>query len=257
MSNRHGYTSIGGGNANFFTTQWSEIMSVRTSDQQRQEQTINNLIEKYWKPVYCAIRRKGFSNEDSKDLTQDFFEAIVLSKELIQKADKAKGKFRTFLLTALDHFIINANRKKNAKKRRPDGGVRSFQIQDELDIPPDQHNMSAEEVFNYAWACELLEEVFKLVEIECKESDMQLHWKVFQKKVVLPIIAGKPAPEMPEICKKYNLKSPQKASNMIVTVKRMFRRILESQLGKYAQDETGITDEFNQLFQILSRGGAS
>ena len=251
MSSRHGYTSIGDGDGRFFTTQWSDVLSVRTCDRDRQSQAINLLVEKYWKPVYCTIRRKGFSNEDSKDLTQDFFEQIVLNKELIQKADKTRGRFRTFLLTALDHFIINANRKANARKRRPSNEVCSFQIQDELDMPESFQQMSAEQMFNYTWACELIEEVMALVEKECHDSDKQLHWNVFRDKVIMPITEGFEVP-MSEICSKYTLQSPQQASNMIVTVKRMFRRTLESLLAVYAQDEKNIENEFNLLFKNLS-----
>jgi RNA polymerase sigma-70 factor (ECF subfamily) len=253
MHNRHDYTSIGEGAGRFLTTQWTEIMSVRTSDRQRKQYIINKLISKYWKPVYCTIRRKGYCNEDAKDLTQSFFEEIVLNKELIKKADRTKGRFRTFLLTALDHFIINANQKKNAKKRKPDRGFHSFEIQEELDMPSGHQQMSAEDMFNYTWACELLSEVFERLENECIKADKRMHWTVFQQKILSPIIDSKPSPSMSELCKKYDIKSPQKASNMIVTVKRMFCRLLESHLALYAKNEKDAKDELNQLLQILSK----
>jgi RNA polymerase sigma-70 factor (ECF subfamily) len=253
MNSRHNYTSIGEGNAKFCTTQWSQIASAQTTDLQRQQYIINNLISRYWKPVYCTIRHKGFSNEDAKDLTQSFFEEIVLNKELIQKADRTKGRFRTFLLTALDHYISNARRLAKARKRRPQSGVFSFQIQEELDMPFAPGQAPAEAVFNYTWACDLIEEVLDIVKKECVESKKSVHWQIFNDKVVTPIISGKEAPDMADLCAKYDLPNAQKASNMIVTVKRTFQRVLESLLAKYAPDEQGVEEEFGQLLNILSK----
>jgi len=66
-------TTMGGSREMFQTTCWTEIISAKTTDQARQKLIINNLLSRYWKPVYCYLRRKGHSNESAKDLTQGFF----------------------------------------------------------------------------------------------------------------------------------------------------------------------------------------
>ena len=86
-----GRTSIGGVASRFQTTQWSNILAAQTTDETRRQFMLENLIETYWKPVYCYLRRKGCENETAKDLRQAFFSEIVFGRGLIQKANRAKG----------------------------------------------------------------------------------------------------------------------------------------------------------------------
>src|SRR5512136_3003846 len=93
-------TDMGGTAETFLTTHWSLIEGVQKhADPDRA--LIGLLLERYWKPVYCYLRRKGYKNEDAKDLTQGFLHEVVLDRQLIQRADPAKGRFRSFLLHAL------------------------------------------------------------------------------------------------------------------------------------------------------------
>ena len=94
-------TTMGGSHGAFLTTEWTVIDHIRSGDKSSSAVLMNDLLKKYWKPVYCYLRRKGFDNERAKDLTQGFFLEIVLKRALIEHADKSRGRFRTFLLTAL------------------------------------------------------------------------------------------------------------------------------------------------------------
>jgi len=102
---------MGGPRGSFQTTQWSQIQGSKTNNQERRKASINNLMGRYWKPVYCYLRYKGYDNEKAKDLTQGFFHEIILGRELIQHANQEKGRFRTFLLTALDCYVRSVYRK--------------------------------------------------------------------------------------------------------------------------------------------------
>ncbi len=92
----HDQTSMGGVGDVFLTTHWSLIKNIQ-SDDDKDGALIGVLLERYWKPIYCYLRRKGYYNEEAKDLTQDFFHEIVLNRKLVQKADPSKGRFRFFL----------------------------------------------------------------------------------------------------------------------------------------------------------------
>ena len=87
-------TDMGGAGQAFLTTHWSIIENVGSSDEDRNQALIGLLLSKYWKPVYCYLRRKGYDNEQAKDLTQGFFHEVVLGRNLIQKADQSRGRFR-------------------------------------------------------------------------------------------------------------------------------------------------------------------
>jgi len=116
---RENHTDIGGIREAFLTTHWSFIEAVGNGTEEREKAMIGLLLERYWKPVYCYLRRKGYKNEDAKDLTQGFFQEVVLGRELIQQADRSKGRFRTFLLTTLDRYLINMQKAQTAQKRMP------------------------------------------------------------------------------------------------------------------------------------------
>ena len=116
----HDETDIGGERNIFLTTHWSLIENVG-DEGERDRALIALLLENYWKPVYCYLRHKGYGNEDAKDLTQGFFHEVVLDRNLVQRADPAKGRFRSFLLHALNQYLINELDKRIAKKRVPHG----------------------------------------------------------------------------------------------------------------------------------------
>jgi DNA-directed RNA polymerase specialized sigma24 family protein len=256
MSKYRDKTTMGGLRETFQTTCWIGIRDAKTSDNARREVILDNLLRTYWKPAYCYLRRKGYDNDAAKDLTQGFFHEIVLGRELIQQADESKGRFRTFLLTALDHYVSNIYRKETAKKRSPKGQLRRFGEFDGADGPEIPTQVSPEEAFNYTWASNLLDDVLAKVKDECYETGKEAHWEVFNAKVLTSIFGAGQTCSLTEICKKYDIDSESKASNMIVTVKRRFKAILKRCLRQFVQSDSEVEDEFNHLLKILSDSSA-
>lgn len=114
-------TDIGGTGGEFLTTHWSLIEAVGTTADDRNKALIGLLLNRYWKPVYSYLRRLGYDNEQAKDLTQSFFHEVVLGRELIRKADRSKGRFRSFLLTALKRYLINVRHKRSCPETHTKG----------------------------------------------------------------------------------------------------------------------------------------
>ena len=246
-----------GGSENVFqTTCWIDVRKVRTSDEAQRKAIVNDLLGKYWKPVYCYLRRKGYDNEKAKDLTQGFFHEIVLGQELIQKADQSIGRFRTFLLASLEHYVANMYRKETAKKRMPEGGVVHFGDIDDFNDRNVSTTATAEEAFHYTWASNLLDEAISTVKNECCGTGKEGHWRVFEEKVLAPILNNTPVPSLTQICGKYDIDSPAMASNMLITVKRRFKAVLRRQLHHFVSSEAEVVDEFNDLLEILSKSCA-
>src|SRR5579871_5878375 len=103
-------------NPAFATTHWSVVRSAGTNDPENAAHALNALCKKYWYPIYAFIRRRGSDSHEAEDLTQAFF-AQLLEKQSIKQADREKGKFRTFLLTALTNFLYNEWDKRQTLKR--------------------------------------------------------------------------------------------------------------------------------------------
>jgi RNA polymerase sigma-70 factor (ECF subfamily) len=189
-------------------------------------------------------------------LTQGFFHKIVLDSNLIRQADQTKGRFRTFLLTALDHYLIDVHRNEKAKKHTPLGGIVPLESSDLPNLPTARSNMSPDQVFNYVWATEIIDQVIFQVKKECCSTNKEKHWKIFHAKILAPIIDNTTSPSLKKLCDKYDVENEAKASNMIITVKRCFRRVLEDQLRRFVRTDSEIDDEFNELLGIIAKGGA-
>ena len=90
----------------FSTTHWSVVLQAGNADSPDAQAALESLCRTYWYPLYVFVRRKGHSHEAAQDLTQEFF-ARFLKKNYVGLADQSRGKFRTFLLRSLEHFLIN------------------------------------------------------------------------------------------------------------------------------------------------------
>jgi DNA-directed RNA polymerase specialized sigma24 family protein len=115
------------GQAYFNTTHWSLVQSARDGESEQAAQALAQLCSCYWYPLYSFVRRRGLNHHDAEDLTQAFFHRL-LDRNYLSAVDYRKGRFRTFLLVALERFMANEWRRAHAHKR---GGQASFVSMDE------------------------------------------------------------------------------------------------------------------------------
>jgi len=241
------------GNGYFQTTHWTEIIAARTVHEDHRREVFQELCVKYWKPVYAYLCRKGCDTEKAKDLTQGFFQDILLEKQLVQQAQQSKGRFRSFLLTALNRYVINEHKYQHAAKRRPKEGFVPLEAFDPSTIEASSASHSPEQAFNYTWASELLRQVYTEVKNACQASGKTIHWQVFDRKVLSPILHGTPSPSMKTLSVELNIKKEESAYNMLNTVKRIFRAKLNNHLRQLVSSDTEIDEEFHELMNIFSR----
>ncbi len=144
----------------FLTTHWSAVLAAGRQDTPRAGQALADLCQKYWYPLYAYVRRRGYSPEDAQDLTQAFF-ARLLERKSVAEARREKGRFRTFLLSALSHFLADEWDRRKALKRGE--GRRAISLDGDSAEgryrlePVDEQ--SPERVFEQRWAVTLLERV--------------------------------------------------------------------------------------------------
>jgi DNA-directed RNA polymerase specialized sigma24 family protein len=239
---RGDYTHMGGTGAAFLTTHWSLVERVGSD-----RALIGSLLERYWKPVYCYLRRKGYGNEDAKDLTQGFFHEIVLGHHMVEKADPSKGRFRSYLLVALDRYLINVKDKQEAHKRIPADRLTALDTMDLSELPLAVSELGAEASFNYTWVTTLLEEVLEQVENECRQEGLSVHWQLFRDRVLQPILEAVDPPSLLELCGRYEVQDAAKASNMIITAKRRFQMLLLRHLRRLVTSDEQVREEFEEI----------
>jgi len=160
-------TQINLGAATFATTHWSVVLSVGQSTDTQASEALEQLCRTYWFPLYLFVRRSGHDEETAKDLTQAFFERL-LEKDWFKDADATRGRFRTFLLAALKHFLANARDREKAVKR---GGRYRFvpletSIAEATLLSGTHHDLDPEQLFERRWAMTLLDQVDQALEAE-------------------------------------------------------------------------------------------
>lgn len=147
------------GAGRFRTTHWSLVLRAAGTEDAAGQEALERLCSAYWPPVYTFILRRGHPPEAAQDLTQGFF-ARLLEKEWLRSADATKGRFRTFLLTAISRFLANTQAHDHAGKR---GGrhepIPFDTTTDTVWATPLQRNRTPEEEFDRRWAETLLERV--------------------------------------------------------------------------------------------------
>ena len=155
------------------------MVSAGRNDTPHARNALEKLCRAYWFPIYAFVRRQGHGPHDAQDLTQEFF-ARLLEKKRLAGADPAKGRFRSFLLASLKHFLANEWDKTKAQKR---GGG---QVLIPIDVataetscgfePTD--NLTAEKIFERRWALTLLEQVLRRLRAEYVRDDRE---KLFEQ----------------------------------------------------------------------------
>ncbi len=111
-------TAIGGPARDFPATRWTVILSSRQGAPERRI-AFEQLLAIYWKPLYFFVRRKGLTIEAAKDAVQGFF-AQLLERDFLDRLDPARGRFRSYLRTAIDHWLANEREAAAAQKRGGD-----------------------------------------------------------------------------------------------------------------------------------------
>ena len=146
----------------FATTHWSVVLAAGQHGSAAAEEALEKLCRTYWYPLYAYIRRRGSNVHEAEDLTQEFF-ARLLDKNSLADIRREGGKFRSFLLTALKHFLINEWQQRQAAKR---GGGKPIISLDELDAEKRYQFEPAdiatpELLFERRWAATVLDQVLR------------------------------------------------------------------------------------------------
>lgn len=149
----------------FATTHWSVVQTAARSDTTRAGAALEKLCRTYWFPLYAYVRRRGQSPADAQDLTQAFF-ARLLEHNWVGAADRERGRFRTFLLTAMSRFLADEWDKVRAQKRG--GGQLPVSLEEAETLyglePADTR--TAEQTFERRWALALLDTVLYRLKTE-------------------------------------------------------------------------------------------
>jgi RNA polymerase sigma-70 factor (ECF subfamily) len=232
----------------FTTTHWSVVLEACQVESPLAADALEQLCRTYWYPLYAFVRRKGYSPPDAQDLTQDFF-ARLLEKKYIALADRSRGRFRSFLLTSLQHFLANEWAK--TKTERRGGGHRIISWEEDeaeeryLAEPAD--NLAPDRIFERRWATGLLELVLARLREEyaaAAKSEQFEALKVF-------VWGEKSLASYAEIAGQ--LRMTEGAVKVAVyRLRQRYRELLRAQVARTVASESEIDEELRYLISTVS-----
>jgi RNA polymerase sigma factor (sigma-70 family) len=235
------------GKARFATTHWSLVQSAGGARSSEAARALAALCESYWFPLYAFVRRAGHSVEDAQDMTQEFF-ARLLAQRFLAKADRRKGHFRTFLLSAMKHFMADEYDRARAQKR---GGGRSLLSFDTLDaenryrLEPAK-DLSPEKMFEKQWALSLLDRVLARL-----KAEMHADGKSALFEALKDSLAGDRTTTYAAIGEQLGM-----AEGAVKTaahrLRRRYRAILQDEIAQTVDSREEIPDEIRYLLSCLS-----
>jgi RNA polymerase sigma factor (sigma-70 family) len=232
----------------FATTRWSVVMAAGTPASPRSADALAQLCQAYWYPLYAYVRRQGHSAHDAQDLTQEFF-ARLLEKNYLAAVSREKGRFRSFLLAALKHFLANEWDKARALKR---GGGQEIIHLDAHDaetrysLEP-KEVLSADKIYERRWAMLLLDRVVNRLREEQVEAG-----KGDQFDLLKTCLLGERS-SVPYLELAGQLRMSE--GNVKVTVHRLrqrYRELLRAEIAETVVSPADVDEELRQLFAALS-----
>ena len=233
----------------FATTHWTVVLSAGKSGTTHATAALERLCQTYWYPLYGYVRRCGHSPEDAQDLTQAFF-ARLLEGQWIGRADREKGKFRSFLLSALKYFLADEWDRARAKKRG--GGFTPLPLQ--LDTAetryghePSDHT-TPEQLYERRWALALLEEVLRRLASEYEKDGKAKHFAELN-----PCLVGdRSALPYAELAVKLGL-SESAVKSIAHRMRLRYRELLREEIANTVDSPAEVDEELQHLFTILGR----
>lgn len=235
-------------NCSFPTTQWSLVDRAAGSDAKERQRALGDLLQRYLPALRAhLVVRKHMDRERADDLVQGFIASKVLEQGLIARANPDKGRFRALLVTSLNNYVIDMYRHQ-ANTPHP------FSLNASDATPALGDTESPSNVFDVAWARELLQETLRRMRMDCERTGRMDIWGIFECRILGPILENASTLPYEQLVARFGFRSPTQAANALVTAKRTFARTLRAVVGEYAGDPDAIESEIRDLQEILSRG---
>jgi DNA-directed RNA polymerase specialized sigma24 family protein len=229
----------------FATTHWSVVLAAGGASTPNSRHAWEQLARDYWRPLYAHARRNGHSHEDAQDLVQGFF-ALMLEKPFLHRAQRERGRFRTFLLAALDHFLANQHDRANALKRG--GGFEFVACPDnESGVEPASPEIPIERQFDREWAQTIFDHALRRLEQEFVQEGKQT-----QFAALAPFLSQPPGDgDYERIAAQLGIRARLMAT-VVSRLRRRFRDLVRAQIAGTVATTAEIDAELSYLVDLMA-----
>lgn len=230
----------------FDTTRWTVVLHAADDDASGR-QALADLCRAYWLPLYIYVRRRGHSEPDAEDLTQGFF-ADILRREAVKRADRSRGRFRAFLLTALANYLHNAHDHATAARRGGANEILSIDAHEAADALEQlkDSTLSPDEAFDRSWALALLDRAMKRLAAE-QEKAGKARW--FER--VRPCLQARADPGVQDqIAAEFQL-SRNAVAVAIHRLAARYRELVRAEVAETVTSEEELAQEQRDLLRSV------
>ena len=234
----------------FTTTHWSVVVRAGGTDSAHAGQALDQLCRTYWYPLYVFVRRKGHSPHDAEDLTQAFF-ARLLEKKYVAQADRERGRFRTFLLAALTHFLADEWDKARRLKRGGGREIISFDAASAEERyrlePVDQ--LDAAKLYERRWVTTLFDQVLARLEQEFRNEGKGELFDGLKSS----LLAEDCGLTYSQLGARLSL-NEDAVKQAVHRMRRRYRELFHDEIAQTVAGPGEVEEELKHLFAVLSGG---
>jgi RNA polymerase sigma-70 factor (ECF subfamily) len=232
----------------FATTHWSMVVSAGGPRSSEASRALAVLCENYWFPLYAFVRRAGYSAEDAQDLTQEFF-VRLLTKNYLATADRQRGRFRSFLLGAMKHFLANQERRQGAQKRG--GGQTGISLdfhsgEDRYRQIEPADRLTPERLYEKRWAMTLLDLVLSRLRDEFQAAGKSELFDTLKQFLA----GGTAKPAYLAVAGQLGM-SEGAVKVAVHRLRRRYRKLLEEEIARTIAGPESLEDELRELLAAL------
>ncbi|MGH8092304.1 MAG: RNA polymerase sigma factor [Chthoniobacterales bacterium] len=240
----------------FAPTQWSVVLAAGESQSapEAARTALAQLCQTYWPPLYTFVRSRGYGVHDAQDLTQSFF-AHLIEHKLYARADRQKGKFRSFLLASLKNLLADAHDRAQTLKR---GGGREFlPLNDEQAEQAEslyqthsgtEDSASEDRVYERSWAETLVTAALARLAVEYQAEGKE---KLFANLKIFLTGGADPLPTYAELS--VRLSAPDSSLRSDVTrLRSRYREALWAEVRRTVERESDVESELRELLRVLT-----
>ena len=231
----------------FATTHWSVVRSAGQEPSPLAEAAVEQLCRAYWYPLYAYVRRRGHDADEAKDLTQEFF-ARLLAKQRLREASRERGRFRSFLLGAMNNFL--ADEWEYARTQRRGGGVTLLPL-DDVEARFEMEMVSTEPeatFFDQRWARTIMERAMTALKEEFTAGGKGAQFARLKRFLTESAEEKDYAPVAAELQMK-----PGTVAVLVHRMRQQYRAKVRAEIGQTVDSPAEIEDEMRQLLAVVVR----
>jgi len=228
----------------FATTQWNVVLEARDGTESRARQALESLCHAYWFPLYVYVRSRGNAADEARDLTQAFF-ADLLERNFLDAIDRSKGRFRSFMLASLEHFLSNQRDKANALKKG--GGAQPISL-DAVDAETRYRHEPAdpvtpELVFERRWGLTVMERTMDRLRAEYADQPGRF-------EQLKPCLTGDNTDRYRELAAALGMSEPA-VKAAVHRLRQRYGRLLRAEIAKTVTSEAEVDQELRHLLGVV------